>query len=75
MKKIRFILSIWVCKILISLGKIMGKKGSATPGVYALKVCPNVLKILSKKVKYGIVAVCGTNGKTTTNNLIDKILT
>ena len=75
MKKIRFILSIWVCKILISVGKIMGKKGSATPGVYALKVCPNVLKILSKKVKCGIIAVCGTNGKTTTNNLIDKILT
>ncbi len=75
MKKIRFVLSIWVCKILIFVGKLMGKKGSSTPGVFALKLCPDVLRILSKKVKRGIVAVCGTNGKTTTNNLIDKILT
>ena len=75
MKKIRFLLSIWICKILILIGKLMGTKSSSTPGVYAFKVCPDVLKILSKKVKCGIVAVCGTNGKTTTNNLIDKILT
>ena len=75
MKKIRFILSVWICKVLILVGKLMGKKGSSTPGVFAFKVCPDVLKILSKKVKHGIIAVCGTNGKTTTNNLIDKILT
>lgn len=75
MNKIRFLLSLWVCKGLILIGKMLGKKGSATPGVYAYKICPDVLKILSKKVKKGIIAVCGTNGKTTTNNIIDKILT
>ncbi len=53
----------------------MGKKGSAAPGVYALKLCPSVLSILAKQVRCGIVAVCGTNGKTTTNNIIYKILT
>ncbi|MBE7028930.1 MAG: DUF1727 domain-containing protein [Ruminococcaceae bacterium] len=75
MKKIRFVLSVWVCKILIYLGKLMGKKGSATPGAIAYKICPDVLRILSVKISKGIIAVCGTNGKTTTNNIIDKILT
>ena len=74
MGKVRFILSIWVCKLLILAGQIAGKKSSATPGVYALKICPDVLRILSKQVKYKTIAVCGTNGKTTTNNTIYKIL-
>ena len=70
MKKIRFVLSVWVCKILIYLGKLMGKKGSATPGAIAYKICPDVLRILSVKISKGIIAVCGTNGKTTTAYLI-----
>lgn len=74
MNKIRFVLSVWVCKALILAGKMAGKMGSSAPGTFALKICPDVLRILSKQVKYGIVAVCGTNGKTTTNNIIDKIL-
>jgi UDP-N-acetylmuramyl tripeptide synthase len=60
--------------MLITVGKLMGKKGSSKPGEIALKICPDVLRILSKKVKKEIVAVCGTNGKTTTNNIIEKIL-
>ena len=75
MGKIRLMLAVWVCKILVVLGKIMGTKSSAAPGMYASKICPDVLPILAKQVRKGIVAVCGTNGKTTTNNLIYKILT
>lgn len=75
MRKIRYILSVWLCKMLIVAGKVAGKKSSSKPGAIAMKVCPDVLKILSKKVKKEIIAVCGTNGKTTTNNIIDKILT
>ena len=74
MKKIRYILSIWAGKALIVLGKALGKKGSSKPGEIAFKICPDVLKILSGKVKKEIISVCGTNGKTTTNNIIDKIL-
>ena len=73
--KMKYILSVWICKILIVAGKLAGKKSSSKPGEIAMKVCPDVLKILSKKVKKDIIAVCGTNGKTTTNNIIDKILT
>jgi UDP-N-acetylmuramyl tripeptide synthase len=70
----RFILSLWVCKLLIFLGKLTEKKGSSTPGKFALKICPDILRILSKKVALETVCVLGTNGKTTTNNMIDMII-
>ncbi len=75
MLKIRLILAVLVCKVLVVIGKLMGTKSSAAPGGYALKICPSILPVLAKQVRCGIVAVCGTNGKTTTNNIIYKILT
>lgn len=71
----RKLLAVWVTKILILVGKIIGKKGSSTPGIYAMKLCPDILKILSKQIKNEIIVVCGTNGKTTTNNLLNSMLT
>ena len=70
----RKLLAIWVTKALIFIGKIAGKKGSSTPGIYALKLCPDILKILSRQVKNEIIVVCGTNGKTTTNNLLNSLI-
>jgi UDP-N-acetylmuramyl tripeptide synthase len=52
---------------------MIGKKGSSLAGAVALKICPDILKILSKKLKK-IVITCGTNGKTTTNNMIYSLL-
>ncbi len=75
MSKIRLILAVLVCKLLVIIGKLMGTKSSAAPGMYASKICPSILPLLAKQVRCGIVAVCGTNGKTTTNNIIYKILT
>ncbi|MBE7036952.1 MAG: DUF1727 domain-containing protein, partial [Ruminococcaceae bacterium] len=40
------------------------------PWQVAFKICPNILTLLSKQVTKEIVVVCGTNGKTTTNNLL-----
>ena len=70
----RKIIAIWITKILIIIGKLAGKKGSSTPGAIALKICPDIIEKLSKQVKNEIIAVCGTNGKTTTNNLIYSVL-
>lgn len=70
----RKLLAVWVTKMLIFMGKIAGKKGSSTPGIYAIKLCPNILRILSKQIKNEIIVVCGTNGKTTTNNLLNSII-
>jgi UDP-N-acetylmuramyl tripeptide synthase len=52
----------------------MGKKSSSSPGEYALRICPNLIKNLNSCVTKGIIVTCGTNGKTTTNNLICSAL-
>lgn len=74
MRKLRIILATIAGKILICVGRILGKKGSYTPGVIAMKICPDILRYLSNQVKKEIVFVCGTNGKTTTNNLLCSLL-
>jgi len=74
LRKLRNIIAIIACKILIILGKLAGKKGSSAPGGIALKISPTVLKDLASQVKKEIIVVCGTNGKTTTNNLIYTLL-
>ncbi len=75
MSKIQNFLAISACKMLIKLGKLMGKKGSSAPGSIAMKIAPGLLKDLAKQVKKEIIVVCGTNGKTTTNNLIYSLFT
>lgn len=70
MRKLRNIIAIIACKLLIIAGKLAGKKGSSAPGGFALRLSPSILKDLAKQVKKEIIVVCGTNGKTTTNNLI-----
>ena len=70
----RKILAIWLGKILTIVGKTVGKKSSSSPGAYALKICPDLVKGLEKCVSNGIIVTCGTNGKTTTNNLMASAL-
>ena len=70
----RMLIAVWVTKILIFAGKIAGKKGSSTPGIFAMKIFPDILKVLAKQVKNEIIVVCGTNGKTTTNNLLNTLI-
>ena len=70
----RKLLAIWAAKAAAVAGRIMGKKSSSTPGSIALKICPDFIKIVSKNISKGIVIVCGTNGKTTTNNLLNSAL-
>lgn len=72
--KLKLIFSIIICKALVFLGKLSGKKGSSTPGQIAMKICPDILKILSAKVHKGIICTLGTNGKTTTNNMINDVI-
>ncbi len=67
-------LSILAGKISYRLAKISGKNGTAIPGKVALILDKNILKKLSKNCKK-IVYITGTNGKTTTNNIINEIFT
>jgi lipid II isoglutaminyl synthase (glutamine-hydrolysing) len=47
--------------------------GEAAPGLITLKIDPNYIKNRQKNIKSRII-ISGTNGKTTTNNLIAEIL-
>ena len=67
----RMILAIIVCKLLRFIGKLVGK-GSSLPGQYALKICPDVLGRV--KLPGCIIAVTGSNGKTSTVEMIAAIL-
>lgn len=63
--------TILVCKILRFIGKLIGR-GSSMPGQIALKLSP---KILSKvKLPDKVIAVTGSNGKTSTVEMIAYIL-
>ncbi len=67
----RKILAIIICKMLRIVGKAVGK-GSSLPGKFALKVCPNVLSKVRLPQK--VIAVTGSNGKTSTVEMIAHIL-
>ncbi len=67
----RRLFAIVLCKLLRFIGKLAGK-GSSLPGKYALKVCPDVLsRVTLPKL---IIAVTGSNGKTSTVEMIASIL-
>ena len=70
----RKLIAIWLGKALTIAGRLMGKKSSSSPGAYALKICPKLIDDMKKRVKKGIIVTCGTNGKTTTNNLVCSAL-
>lgn len=71
----RKLLAIWAAKLSAVVGRILGKKSSSSPGSIALKICPELIKQLKKNISGEIIVTCGTNGKTTTNNLLCAALT
>lgn len=68
--KLRAILAIIVCKALRLVSRMLHRGGTAMPGRYALKICPQLLSILAKNVR--TVAITGTNGKTTCARMIEE---
>lgn len=67
----RTALIIIICKLCRFLGRLLGK-GSSLPGKIALKLDPNILKKI--KMPQYIVAVTGSNGKTSTVEMIAHVL-
>jgi len=66
------ILALWVAKATRTAMRILGKKATYLPGVIALRICPGFLTQIKKPGK--VIAVTGTNGKTTVANLIGSAL-
>jgi UDP-N-acetylmuramyl tripeptide synthase len=72
--KVRFWLGLWAGKMISVLLKLLGKKGTTFPGLVARKICPDIIKFLAAAFSEGTVIITGTNGKTTTNNLLAAVL-
>lgn len=68
--KIRAAAAIMAARMLSFVCKAAGRQGVTMAGKLALKIDPGILKYLAGQVREGIFVVCGTNGKTTTNNLL-----
>ncbi|WP_084360983.1 Mur ligase family protein [Neobacillus fumarioli] len=66
-------IAIWAGKTAGTLSKVMGNSGSTIPGVVARKVDGSFLHHLRKHTNT-VVYITGTNGKTTTTNLIAHLL-
>ncbi len=72
MGKLRFLIAIIVGKVsAFLLGKIF-KRGTNTPGIIMLKICPDALSRFTMPRK--TICVTGTNGKTGTSNLLTHII-
>lgn len=72
--KIRRIAAIWAGKAAAFACKKMGRQGATWAGKIAMKIYPPIIEELASEVKEKIYVVCGTNGKTTTNNMLCSAL-
>lgn len=68
---LRRVLAVWAAKMTEKISvHIFHKQGVTWAGKIALHICPSILTELSGQIKKDIFMVCGTNGKTTTNNTL-----
>ena len=74
LKKFTLIIAIITGKFVSCLSRIVGTGGTSLPGKIALKLYPPILKDLAANISEEIFIVTGTNGKTTTTNILAEIL-
>lgn len=70
--KFRFYFAMLAAKTVRFGLRLLGRQASCTPGLVALKICPDFLGYLTQPET--VICVTGTNGKTTTSNLIASVL-
>ena len=64
-------IAVWAAKTAqMASVHIFHRQGVTWAGKIALRICPDILKDLASQVRGDIFVVCGTNGKTTTNNIL-----
>jgi UDP-N-acetylmuramyl tripeptide synthase len=73
--KIRRVAAIWAAKLTGYACRKTGRQGVTLAGKIAQKIYPPILDELASEVREKIFVVCGTNGKTTTNNMLCAALT
>lgn len=62
--------AILACKAVRLAARILKKGGTAKPGEIALKICPDLLSVVSRGVD--TVVVTGTNGKTSSCRMLEQ---
>lgn len=72
MKKIKFYFALYIAKMAQFALKLLGRNATFLPGVIGEKLCKNFLGYITPPKT--VIAVTGTNGKTTVSNLITSIL-
>ena len=68
--KIRRMFAVITAKMIKKACQAAGKQGVTLAGKVAMKMDPSILTELDGQVREKIFVTCGTNGKTTTNNLL-----
>ncbi|HOV78621.1 MAG TPA: MurT ligase domain-containing protein [Bacillota bacterium] len=68
--KLRLAAAVLAGKMACWFSRRRGHRGSSLPGLIAMKIFPGCLSDLAAQVRKKIVVVTGTNGKTTTVNMI-----
>ena len=66
-------MAVWMGKGLVTATRMAGRGGTTLPGAVARKVAPDLLRTLAAQPREGVVAVTGTNGKTTTAKMLSSI--
>ena len=68
--RFRVTAAIIACKAVRAAARILKKGGTAKPGEIALKICPELLRVVSEGVE--TVVVTGTNGKTSSCRMLEQ---
>ncbi|WP_206831975.1 Mur ligase family protein [Alicyclobacillus fructus] len=66
-------LGIWIGKLILWILMLRGRDATSLPGKVALRIAPGLLRRFGGRVKR-VIAVTGTNGKTTTTSLLASMV-
>ncbi len=70
---LRTLLAVWLGKSAVIATRLVGRGGTTFPGALARRVSPNVLGRLAAQPRQGVIAITGTNGKTTTAKMLSAM--
>jgi UDP-N-acetylmuramyl tripeptide synthase len=70
---LRTLLAVWTGKGVVTSTRLLGRGGTTLPGTVARRLAPDVLRQLSAQPNQGVIAVTGTNGKTTTAKMLSAM--
>ncbi|MDR1322111.1 MAG: MurT ligase domain-containing protein [Gracilibacteraceae bacterium] len=66
--------ALWAGRLTALALKLAGRRGTTLPGAVARRLCRQLPSRLGSAYRDGVVVITGTNGKTTTNNILAAVL-